>query len=159
AFWRVAGTAPAAAADQPAEGLRAGSGRSGEKGRVAADRPNPPEEPGNAPPSATAPRGGAEKPPGAPPRAPAPPAGAGPRPLHTGMGLITRSRALKGSGKFEARQADLQTGGQRAQQKWAGLTKEVRKLQAECDAPATPAARREESARRIRELRRQIEEA
>src|SRR5262249_4001916 len=136
-----------------------GGGGWGERGRVAADGPNPPEEPGDAPPSATAPRGGAEKPLGAPPRALAPPAGEGPRPLQTRIGLINMSRALKGSRKFQALQADLQTRGQQAQQKLAGLTKEARKLQAECDAPATPAARREESARRIRELRRQIEEA
>src|SRR5262249_21735025 len=47
---------------------------------------------------------------------------------------------------------------QQAQRKLEGMAREVRNLQAECDAPATPAARREESDRRIRELRRQIEE-
>jgi Skp family chaperone for outer membrane proteins len=78
--------------------------------------------------------------------------------LQTRIGLINMSRALKGYRKFQALQADLRTRAQQAQQKLEGLTKEVRNLQAECEAPATPAARREESARRIRELRGQIEE-
>jgi RNA polymerase sigma factor (sigma-70 family) len=158
ALWRFGGTAPAAAAGRPAEGLTAGGGRSGEEGRVAADRPSPPEEPDLSPPSAAGTLGQAEKPLGAPPRALAPPAGNGSRPSQTRIGLINMSRALKGSRKFQALQADLRARVQRAQQKLAGLTREVRNLQAECDAPATPAARREECARRIRELRRQIED-
>src|SRR5262249_20570038 len=73
-------------------------------------------------------------------------------------GLINMRRALKGSRKAQALQADLQARAQQARQKLEGLTREVHNLQAECDAPATPAARREENARRILGLRRQIEE-
>jgi Skp family chaperone for outer membrane proteins len=78
--------------------------------------------------------------------------------LQTRIGLINMSRALKGCRKFQALQADLKTRAQQAQQKLEGLIKKVHRLQAEYDAPATPADRREENTRRIRELRRQIED-
>src|SRR5262249_20625393 len=133
AFWRFGGAAPAAAADRPAGGLTGAGGRSGEEGRDA-DRPGQPEDSG---PSATAPPGQAEKPLGAPPRALAPPAGDGDRPLQTRVGLINMSRALKGSRKAQALQAELQAMTQQARQKLEKLTKEARNLQAECDAPAT----------------------
>lgn len=94
-----------------------------------------------------------------PPRALAPPAGAGPRPLHTRIGLINMSRALKGCRKFQALQADLRAEARQAQRELEGLTGEVRHLQAEGDAPATRPARREECARRARELKGRIEEA
>jgi Skp family chaperone for outer membrane proteins len=79
--------------------------------------------------------------------------------LHTRLGLINMSRALKGCRKFQALQADLRAAARQAQQKLEGLTGEVRGLQVECDAPGTPPARREECARRARELKGQIEEA
>jgi RNA polymerase sigma factor (sigma-70 family) len=156
AFWRFAEAAPAVA--RSAEGLTAGDGRWGEEGRVAGDRPATPDEPDPSPLSDAAPHGQAEKPLGAPPRALVPPAGKETRPSHTRIGLINMSRALKGSRKFQAMQADLRTRAKRAQQKMEGLTREVRNLQAECNAPATPAARREESERRMVELRRRIED-
>jgi RNA polymerase sigma factor (sigma-70 family) len=159
AFRRFGGAAPAAAAERPAEGLTAGRGPSGEEGRVAAGRPISPEEPAPSPLAPAAPSGQGEAPLGAPPRALAPAAGAGPRPLHTRIGLINMSRALKGCRKFQALQADLRAEARQAQRKLEGLTREVGGLQVECDAPATPPARREECARRIRELKGQIEEA
>jgi RNA polymerase sigma factor (sigma-70 family) len=109
-------------------------------------------------PAAAAPPGQAETPLGAPPRALAPPAVEGAQPPQTRIGLINMSRALKGSQKFQVLQAELRATTQQAQQKLEGLTKEVRKLQAESDAPDTPLGRREECARRTRDLRQQIEE-
>ncbi len=78
--------------------------------------------------------------------------------MHTRIGLINMSRALKGYRKVQALQTELRARARQTQQKVEALTKEVHNFQAECDAPATPAARREECARRIRELMRRIEE-
>jgi Skp family chaperone for outer membrane proteins len=157
AFRRFGGAAPAAAAERPAEGPGEGGGPAGEEERLAAGRKISSEEPAPAPLAPAAPAGQEGTPLGAPPRALAPPDG--PRPLHTRIGLINMSRALKGCRKYQALQADLRATSRRAQRKLEGLTREVGGLQAECDALGTPGVRREECARRIRELKGQIEEA
>jgi Skp family chaperone for outer membrane proteins len=68
------------------------------------------------------------------------------------------TRVLKGAKKFQALQADLRNRTQQAQQKLEALQKEVQRYQAEGDDPAMPAGRREESARQVRQLRREIED-
>jgi Skp family chaperone for outer membrane proteins len=68
------------------------------------------------------------------------------------------TRVLKGSKKVQALQADLRGRTQQAQQKLEALKKTLQGIQAESDDPATPAARRDELARKIRQLRRDIED-
>jgi RNA polymerase sigma factor (sigma-70 family) len=93
---------------------------------------------------------------GPPPRALAPPAGA--RTPQTRIGLINLTRVLKGSKKFQAMQADLHAKVEQAQKKMEALKAEVAKVQAESDDPATPAARREQCAKQLRQARREMED-
>jgi Skp family chaperone for outer membrane proteins len=158
AFWRFGSAPPAAAATRPAEGPSAGGGRSGAQGHAAADRPGTPEEPGPAPPTDAAPHAQADRPLGAPPRALVPPAGERARPSQSRIGLINMSRALKGCRKFQALQADLRARTKQAQKKLEGLTREARALQIDLTAAGVAAARRDESAKRIVELKRRIED-
>jgi Skp family chaperone for outer membrane proteins len=155
-LYRGAAPAPAAAADRPSEA--AGLGRSAADVFAAADRPTPPADAGlSAFPAAESPRP-ADAPLGAPPRALAPPAAEGARPPQTRIGLINMTRVLKGSKKVQARQADLRELTKQAQEKLDVFKKEIQRYQAEHDAPATAADRREEYARRIKQLQREMED-
>jgi RNA polymerase sigma factor (sigma-70 family) len=156
ALWRLAAPAPAAAADRPGETQGAGTGSAGGEVLVAAERPGPagdssPTEPAAAdppPPQAT---------PANPPR-PLPPAGGGVRQPQTRIGLINMTRVLKGSKSFQAVQAGLRTKTQQVHQMRDVLKKEMQRYQAESTDPAAPASRRDESARQIVRLKRQIED-
>jgi RNA polymerase sigma factor (sigma-70 family) len=160
AVWRLALTAPAAAADRaretpageagaPADETPAAAGR---RLRTAAAAVSPPflaaEPPGQAP----------EAPAGPPPQALAPPVYGATRPPQTRIGLINLTRVLKGSKKLQAAQADLLGRMDKVNEKVDALKAEVQKYQADCDDPATPAARRDESARQVARLRKQIED-
>jgi RNA polymerase sigma factor (sigma-70 family) len=133
--------APAAAAERPAQ------------------TPGVAEGAGTTPPPAADPlREAPEAPAAPPPRALAPPTGEGDRPPQTRIGLINMTRALKGSKRLQALQADLRNQTQQAQQRLEALRKEAQRYQAECDDPATPAGRREQSAWQVRQLRREMED-
>jgi RNA polymerase sigma factor (sigma-70 family) len=130
ALYRDGGTAPASAAD-----------------RLGADAFADAEPPRRA-----------DAPLGAPPQALAPAAGEGARPPQTRIGLINMSRVLKGSKKLQARQAELRTATQQAQEKLDALRKHVQQLLTEHDAPTTGPGPREEYARRIKQVQREIED-
>jgi RNA polymerase sigma factor (sigma-70 family) len=152
-------TAPVAAAERPSAPARAGTGPAGGEVFVAADRPGAAEDP-RTPPSSTAdPLGPVqETPAGPPPRALATPAKEGAPPLQTRIGLFNMTRVLKAAKKFQAVQADLLTRVQQAQKKLEVLKTNVEKLKVESEDPATPAARREEFARQIRQIQREMED-
>jgi RNA polymerase sigma factor (sigma-70 family) len=130
ALWRLAQPAPAAAVDEPAAAARAAPPADSEPPFLRAEAP----------------------------RAVAPPAGEGARPLQSRIGLINMARVLKGSKKAQALQRGLRTSTEEARQKLEALSKEVQARQAECNDSTTPEPRREEHTRRIRELKREIED-
>jgi RNA polymerase sigma factor (sigma-70 family) len=157
-LWHFAVPAPASAADRPREALGASAGPSDGEGLVASDRPTGARDAGATPPAAADPFGQApETPAGPPPRALASPAGEGARPLQTRIGLINFTRVLKGSKKCQSIQADLRTRMDQAKQKLDALKTQLDKYQADCDDPATPAGRRDESARQVHQLKREME--
>jgi RNA polymerase sigma factor (sigma-70 family) len=137
ALWHLAVTAPARAADPPSAAGEPGTSRS-----AAADPPNPVRE----------------GPAASPPRALAPPAADGARPVQTRIGLINLTRVLKGSKRYQVLQADLRAQTQQVQQRLEVLKTQLQKYQAEGDDPATPADRREQSARQVRQLKRELED-
>jgi RNA polymerase sigma factor (sigma-70 family) len=146
-LWRLAMTAPAAAAEPPSATPGVNPGPPAGEILVAADPPS--GGGGNARTSLSSVLNQAqEAPAGPPPRALAPPGGEGARPLQTRIGLINLTRVLKTSKKFQAIQADLRTKTQQAQQKLEALKKQVQKYQAEG----------EQSARQLRDTQRQMED-
>jgi RNA polymerase sigma factor (sigma-70 family) len=147
--------APVAAAEWPAQPPRALPPASQGQLLAAADQPGTKEQP-RTPPSFTADTLGPVQ--GAPPRVLATPAKEGARPVQTRIGLINMTRVLKGSRRLQALQADFRTQMQTAQQKLEALKTAAAKLQAEHTDPATPAARREECARQVRQLHREMED-
>jgi RNA polymerase sigma factor (sigma-70 family) len=158
-LWHSVGPAPALAADRPSATRVANPGPAGDEVRVAADRPGAAGDAGASRSTADDPPGAApEAPAGSPPRALAPPGGEGARPLQTRIGLINITRVLKGSKKLQALQAALRTRTQQIQQKLEVLQTEVKKYQAECDDPATPAGRRDQSSSQVRQLQRAMED-
>jgi RNA polymerase sigma factor (sigma-70 family) len=98
------------------------------------------------------------EPPPSLPRAVAPPAVGGVRPPQTRIGLINMSRVLKQSKKLQAMQADLRKHTKAVQQQLEVLRAQARKLQTECDNPATPADLREQFGRQVKELMRRMED-
>jgi RNA polymerase sigma factor (sigma-70 family) len=157
-LWHFAVTAPASAADRPRETLGAGTGPSAGEGLVASNPPTGAGAAGAAPPAAADPFGQApETPAGPPPRALASPAGEGARPLQTRIGLINLTRVLKGSKKHQSVQAGLRAKMDQVKQKLDALKIQLDKYQADCDDPATPAGRRDESARQVHQLKREME--
>jgi RNA polymerase sigma factor (sigma-70 family) len=108
--------------------------------------------------AATAPAAAAE-PPGeaaaAPLRTLAAPLKDAGRPLQSRIGLINMTRALVGSKRYQAMKADVDQRSKEALQRLDSLNKEIKTLQADCDDPATPAARREEYNRRLQKLKRE----
>jgi RNA polymerase sigma factor (sigma-70 family) len=144
ALWRPAAPAPAAAADRPVVTPESADQRG------PAEDARPPVIPAADPPPE------AESPTAVSPRRLAPP-GDPARPTRTRIALINMTRALKGSKKYQALQADLRDRTQKAREKLEALHRKYQKYQAVHD-PATPANRREEYARRLKQLQREIED-
>jgi RNA polymerase sigma factor (sigma-70 family) len=96
--------------------------------------------------------------PASPVRALAAPAKEGDRPPQSRIGLINMTRALKEGRSFQATKAALDLQTKKTRQMLDFLSGEAKKYQAERDDPATPAARRDEAARHLRQLQREIED-
>jgi RNA polymerase sigma factor (sigma-70 family) len=136
-LWHLAVTTPAQAADPASAGHDASNGRP-----PAADQPGPARD-GTA---------------ADPPRALAPPAADGARPPQTRIGLINMTRVLKRSKKFQVLQADLRAQAGQVRPRLEAYQSQIQKLQAESDDPATSADRRDQNARQIRQLKREMED-
>src|SRR5262249_33009028 len=76
----------------------------------------------------------------------------------TRIGLINLTRVLKGSKKYRSVLAGLRAKMDQAKQKLDTLKAQLDKYQLECDDPATPAGRREERAKQVHHLKREMEE-
>jgi RNA polymerase sigma factor (sigma-70 family) len=149
---------PVSAADPSWQAADSGDGAlSGDLLIAAADGPGPAREPAQTLGPATFELAGPPQAPTGPPPRMIAPSAQGARPLHSRIGLINITRALKASREFQSLQADLGARTKEAQRDLESLKEQVRK---EVDAvdPATPAARREQDGTRLRQLQRQFQD-
>jgi RNA polymerase sigma factor (sigma-70 family) len=159
ALRHLAVTPTAAAADPPRVTPAVETGPAAPALVAAADRPAPLGAGGTPLAAAADPPGLVpEGPAGPPPAALAPPGGLGARPMQTRIGLINLTRVFKGSKKFQSAQADLRARVEELQQKLDALRAQSQKLQADCDDPAAPAARREFTAGQVRRIKKDMED-
>ena len=86
------------------------------------------------------------------------PPGANRAPQPTRVGLINMTQVFKASKKFQASRAALGTRTEQMGKKLEALKAKLQKYQAEASEPGATAQRREQAARRQRELQRQIED-
>jgi RNA polymerase sigma factor (sigma-70 family) len=86
------------------------------------------------------------------------PGGVGGRPAQTRIGLINMTHVLKGSKKFQALQADQHARTQQMQKRLDVLKAQVQKFQDESVNPTATAGQREQAAKGLRQLQRQMED-
>jgi RNA polymerase sigma factor (sigma-70 family) len=140
ALYRLGGPPPAAAADRP---IPASEDIGTPQAPVADVRGQAPAEAEKA-----------QARPLAPPIAP----GANRAPQPTRVGLINMTQVFKASKRFQAVQAEVRTRTKQLQEEQETLKAKLQKYQADSSNPGATAQRREQAARRQRELQRQIED-
>jgi RNA polymerase sigma factor (sigma-70 family) len=154
-LWHFAVTGPARAAEPPGAdaGLPAviqeGGADAAGPARTSQPSPSAPADPAGPAPAAAA---------GPPPRALASPAAEGARPLQTRIGLINLARVIKGSKKAQAIRSNIRAQFEQAHDRLEALKSHIQKAQAQADDANVTADRKDELARELRQLKREMED-